>query len=74
MKVSVEVDEDTLAQLIEFTGESKKGPAIMKAASDFLRQKRLLKFVDDARAGKFANAFDEDYHPDQNERLGEHDL
>ena len=36
MKVTVDIEDDILKQAMQFTGENKKGPAIAKAAREFV--------------------------------------
>ena len=38
MKVTVELSENEMAQILDFTGESKKGPAIRRLMEQALRQ------------------------------------
>ncbi len=65
MKITVDLEEDTLNALMRLTGETKKGPAITKAASEYLRKARLRQFGLMVREGELAEAFDPDYHPDR---------
>lgn len=43
MKVTVDIPDSELAEVCRFTGESKKGPAILKMVSDALMMKRRAK-------------------------------
>ncbi len=38
MKITVELEEDILENVMKFTGESKKGPAIAKATEEFVKR------------------------------------
>lgn len=44
MKVTVELDEAVLAELLVATNERKKGPAVSKAVGEFLRRKKAGEF------------------------------
>ncbi len=70
MKITVDIDEDVLDALMKITGESKKGPAITKAASEYLRKARLKDFGQMIREGEFSDVFEPDYHPDRFSPLG----
>ena len=43
MKVTVDIPDSELAEVCRFTGEAKKGPAILKMVSDALMLKRREK-------------------------------
>lgn len=53
MKFSVEMDEATLQKLMAATGISKKGPAVAKAASEYLRREMAKEFATMVMEGKF---------------------
>lgn len=53
MRITIDIDEKTLAEVMKFTGESKKGPAVVKAATDFLRRSHLDDFTRRVMAGEF---------------------
>ena len=40
MKVTVELSENEMAEILDFTGESKKGPAIRRLMEQALQQLR----------------------------------
>lgn len=63
MRITIDIDEKTLEEVMKFTGEVKKGPAIVKAATDFLRRKRVSDYARRVMEGEF-----EDY-PLTNEEL-----
>ncbi len=63
MKFSVEMDEQTLRQVMRATGMSKKGPAVAKAASEYLRREMAREFAAQVMEGAF-----EDY-PLTNEQI-----
>jgi Arc/MetJ family transcription regulator len=53
MRIAVEIDEGTLAEVMKFTGETDKGAALLMAATDFLRRRHLNDFTHRAMAGEF---------------------
>lgn len=53
MRITVDIDESTLAEVMKFTGETDKGTALLKAATDFLRGRHLNHFTQRAMAGEF---------------------
>lgn len=67
MKFSVEMDESTLEKLMTATGVSKKGPAVAKAATEYLRREMAKEFATMVMEGKF-----EDY-PLTNEEIEQSD-
>jgi len=44
MKVTVELDEAILEELLLATNERKKGPAVVKAVEEFLKRKKAREF------------------------------
>lgn len=55
MRITIEVEEEVLAQAMALTGETKKGPAITKAASEFVRREMVRKFANMVMEGQFAD-------------------
>ena len=55
MRITIDVDEDVLEQAMALTGETKKGPAITKAASEFVRREMVRKFANMVMEGQFAD-------------------
>lgn len=53
MRISVEIDEETLQETIEFTGERGKGPAMTKAIYEYVRICKAAKFGALIREGAF---------------------
>ena len=53
MRMTIEIDEDTLKQAMRLTGETKKGPAITKAAKEFIRREMAKEFAGMVMEGKF---------------------
>jgi hypothetical protein len=44
MKITVELDDATMAELVAVTGERKKGPAVVQAVEEFLKRKKAREF------------------------------
>lgn len=55
MRITIEVDEEVLEQAMVLTGETKKGPAITKAASEYVRREMVRKFANMVMEGQFAD-------------------
>lgn len=55
MRITIEVDEEVLEQAMALTGETKKGPAITKAASEYVRREMVRKFANMVMEGQFAD-------------------
>ncbi len=49
------MDDDVLKNAMMLTGETKKGPAITKAASEFVRREMVRKFANMVMEGEFAD-------------------
>jgi metal-responsive CopG/Arc/MetJ family transcriptional regulator len=67
MRITVDIPEKILKELLQITGESKKSPAIAKAVEEFLRQSRSREFGRLIRE----SAFD---YPYTNEQIEEADV
>ncbi len=52
MKITVDISEKDLKDVMRFTGEKKKGPAIAKLVADSLMLKRRRALSDEVRSGK----------------------
>lgn len=63
MKITIDIDDETLEQAMKMTGERKKGPAINKAVTAYVRRQMAKKFATMVMEGEF-----EDY-PLTNEEL-----
>ena len=44
MKITVDLDDATLQELLAATQERKKGPAVSKAVEEFLRRRKAREF------------------------------
>jgi Arc/MetJ family transcription regulator len=53
MRISVDVDEATLAEVMALTGEKSKSPALAKAVNEFVRRARAREFGRLIREGAF---------------------
>ena len=53
MRVTVDIDESTLADLAQITGENKKSPAVAKAVTEFVNRKKAREFGRMLREGAF---------------------
>jgi Arc/MetJ family transcription regulator len=53
MRISVEVDDAILAEVMVLTGEKSKSPALAKAVNEFVRRARAREFGRLIREGAF---------------------
>ncbi|MBM3833814.1 MAG: DUF2191 domain-containing protein [Verrucomicrobia bacterium] len=53
MRITVDIDETVLDELVKLTGESKKSPAVSKAVVEFVRRKKASEFGRMLREGAF---------------------
>lgn len=53
MRITVEIDESTLDDLVRITGESKKSPAVARAVTEFVNRKKAREFGMLLREGAF---------------------
>jgi len=53
MRMTVDLDEDTLDELLKVTGLKKNSPAVAFAVRDFLNRKKARDFGRMLREGKF---------------------
>ena len=63
MRITIDIDELTLEDAIRLTGENKKGPAIAKAAKEFVRRQMAREFGRMMMEGEFGD------YPMTNEEL-----
>lgn len=63
MRITIEIDDETMAHAMKLTGEKKKGPAINKAVSAYVRRQMARNFASMVMEGQF-----EDY-PMTNDEL-----
>ncbi len=55
MRITIEIDDEVLDNAMELTGESKKGPAVTKAATEFVKREMVRKFANKVMEGGFAD-------------------
>jgi len=65
MRITVDIEDSVLKDLVAITGETKKSPAINLAVEEFVKRKKAREFGRLIREGAFADAFEPDYNPDQ---------
>ncbi len=53
MRMTVDLDEETLADLMKMTGHKKNSPAVAFAVRDFVHRKKAKHFGRMLREGKF---------------------
>ncbi len=53
MRITVDIDDTELADLLKVTGETKKSSAINKAVTEFLNRKKAREFGRLLREGAF---------------------
>jgi hypothetical protein len=69
MKVTVELSDSEMAEVLELTGERKKGPAIRRLMEEALRQRRRAQIAQKFLSGEWGVEL-ETYEVDQErERL-----
>ncbi len=44
MRITVDIEEDILTDLLEITGDKNKSPAIARAVTDYVRRKKASEF------------------------------
>ncbi len=57
MKITVDISEKDLKDIMRFSGEKKKGPAIVKFVATELMLRRRRELSDEVMAGKFRVEF-----------------
>ncbi len=53
MRITVNIDEATLRELAQITGERKKSPAVSKAVTEFVNRRKAQEFGRLLREGAF---------------------
>ncbi len=53
MRITVDIEEDVLAELLKITGDKNKSAAVARAATDFVRRKQAREFGKMIREGVF---------------------
>jgi len=52
MRITIEIDENSLSLIQQATGESKKSPAVQRALAAFLEERRMQEFLKRVREGQ----------------------
>ena len=55
MKITIDIDDKLLNDAMKLTGEKKKGPAVVKAASHFVKREMAKKFGNLLMEGEFGD-------------------
>lgn len=55
MKITIDIDDDVLQDAMRITGERKKGPAIVKAAKEYIRRQMAREFGRKLMEGDFGD-------------------
>ncbi|MES2996197.1 MAG: type II toxin-antitoxin system VapB family antitoxin [Verrucomicrobiota bacterium] len=55
MKLTIDIDEDLLNHAMRYTGEKKKGPAVVKAANEFIKRQLSAEFATRVMEGEFGD-------------------
>lgn len=53
MRITVDIDKATLAELMQMVGEKKKSPAVSKAITEFVKRRKAREFGRLIREGAF---------------------
>ncbi len=53
MRITVDIDENTLDEVMAITGEKNKSPALAKAVTEFVRRQKAREFGRLIREGAF---------------------
>jgi Arc/MetJ family transcription regulator len=53
MRVTVDIEDDVLAELLKITGDKNKSPAVARAVTEFVRRKQAREFGRMIREGVF---------------------
>lgn len=53
MRITVDIDEEVLGDLMEITGDKNKSPAIARAVTEYVRRKKAREFGLLIREGAF---------------------
>ena len=53
MRITVDIEEDVMAELLKITGDKNKSPAVARAVTEFVRRKQAREFGRMIREGVF---------------------
>ena len=55
MKITIDIEDDVLQDAMRITGERKKGPAVVKAAKEYIRRQMAREFGRKVMEGEFGD-------------------
>ncbi|MFZ9936759.1 MAG: type II toxin-antitoxin system VapB family antitoxin [Luteolibacter sp.] len=55
MKITIDIEDDVLQEAMRITGERKKGPAVVKAAKEYIRRQMAREFGRKLMEGEFGD-------------------
>ena len=55
MKITIDIEDEVLQDAMRITGERKKGPAVVKAAKEFIRRQMAREFGRKLMEGDFGD-------------------
>jgi Arc/MetJ family transcription regulator len=55
MRITIDIDQSVLDDAMRLTGETKKGPAVVKAAQEFIRRQMAREFGRKLMEGEFGD-------------------
>lgn len=55
MRITIDIDQTLLDDAMRLTGETKKGPAVVKAAQEFIRRQMAREFGKKLMEGDFGD-------------------
>ena len=55
MKITIDIEDDVLRDAMRITGERKKGPAVVKAAKEYIRRQMAREFGRKLMEGEFGD-------------------
>lgn len=53
MRITVDIEDDVLSELLKITGDKNKSPAVARAVTEFVRRKQAREFGRMIREGVF---------------------
>jgi hypothetical protein len=74
MKVTVELSDSELAEILDLTGERKKGPAIRRLMEEALQQRRRAQIAQRFLSGEWGVELETIEEDQRSERLRAHEI
>ena len=65
MRITVDIDEKMLKDLVMISGERKKSPAVKLAVTEYVNRAKCKEFGRLIMEGAFTDVFEPDYDPDK---------